>query len=165
MSGERLRITFLLTCLALVCSFGVPGYAASPLATVAWEFASGAVGGLGGAALAVLWIADVNPTLEGRLIRTAMVIGSVSVLAGSGATVGVLAAGKLLDTQGNVSACFLGGFIGSFASMWVEPLLYTLRIPEEITEFFGMLMLPIVAAIGATIGFNGPIRQVLAVGS
>ena len=154
MSIRAFRMTLLALCLACVGGWGVAAHAADPVAPIGWEFASGAVGGLGGSVLAVLAIDQAGPHLEGRLTRTAMVFASVSILAGSGAAVGVLAASKIMDVQGNVPACFLGGIAGGLASMWVEPLLYTLGVPEGITEFVGMMMLPIAPAIGATLGFN-----------
>jgi len=156
MSSRPSRMAVLTLCLACLTGWGIAGYAADPAAPIGREFVSGVVGGLGGAVLAVISIEETAANLESRLTRTAMVIGSVTVLAGGGASVGVLACGKLLDAQGNVPACFLGGFIGGFASMWVEPLLYTLHVPEGITEFIGMMMLPIGPAIGATLGFNQP---------
>ena len=154
MSIRAFRMTLLALCLACVGGWGIAAHAADPAAPIGWEFASGAVGGLGGAVLAVLAIDQAGPHLEGRLARTAMVFGSVSLLAGSGGAVGVLAAGKIMDVRGNVPGCFLGGIVGGFASMWVEPLLYTLDVPEGITEFVGMMLLPVAPAIGATLGFN-----------
>lgn len=70
------------------------------------------------------------------------------------ATAGVLAAGKLLDVEGNAPGCLLGALVGGLVSAFAEPLLYLLGIPEETTELLGFLFLPIAPAIGATIGFN-----------
>jgi hypothetical protein len=39
-------------------------------------------------------------------------------------------------------------------SVFIEPLLYLLGVPEGTTEFLGLVLLPIAPAIGATIGFN-----------
>ncbi|MBN1857912.1 hypothetical protein JW848_01765 [Candidatus Bipolaricaulota bacterium] len=155
---SRIRASFCVAVIAaMLITAAMPGMlvAAAPLsATVPIEFVSGVVGGLGGAVLAVMLISEINPTLEPRWARIGVVIGSVAVLGGAGAAIGVLAASKALHVQGDVSACALGGFIGGFASTWVEPLLYALGIPEGITEFVGMLMLPIAPALGATLGFN-----------
>lgn len=156
------RAAVLILCIACMTGLGVAGHANPSAATVSWEFASGVVGGLGGAALAVIWISETVDMLGSRLARTANVVGSVTVLGGTGAAVGVLAAARLLHASGNIRACFLGAFAGAFASMWLEPLLYAIRIPEGIAEFVGMLMLPIAPAIGATIGFNQPNNEALA---
>lgn len=158
---SRARAMIATLCVGLIGGLGVAGHA-DPAVT--WELASGVIGGLGGAALAVISIETVIPGLESRVARTAMVLGSVTVLAGTGAAVGVLVAGRLLDVQGKVPACFAGAIAGGFASMWIEPLLYALRVPEAITEFLGMLMLPIGPAIGATIGFNRPFGEALSSG-
>ena len=114
----------------------------------------GAAGGLAGAIVAVITIAEITPQIESRFGRVAVVVGSLTVFDGLGAAAGVLAAGKIWDTDGNVGGCFLGGMVGGFASAFTEPLLYLLGIPEEVTEFLGMVLLPLLPAIGAVLGFG-----------
>jgi hypothetical protein len=131
-----------------------PAWAIPTTAVVAGELLGGALGGVAGAAIAVTAIREITPTLEPRAARVATVITSVTLGAGLGGSAGVLATGRLLDIEGNVTGCLLGGLAGGLASTFVEPLFYTLGVPEEITEFLGMLFLPLAPAIGAVIGFN-----------
>lgn len=113
----------------------------------------GTVGGLAGAFVAITVIAEVAPQIESRIGKTAVVIGSLTVFDGMGAAAGVLVAGKIWDIEGNVGGCILGGLAGGLASAFTEPLLYLFGIPEGITEFFGLAMLPILPAVGAMLGF------------
>jgi len=121
-----------------------------------WLAESGfaAVGATVGAFVAIAAIAQGTPQLESGLAKTAFVIGGLTLGSGTGAAAGTLIAGRLFHWEGNVRACLLGGLLGGFLSAFTEPILYTLGIPEDITEFFGFLMLPIIPAVGAVIGYN-----------
>jgi len=114
----------------------------------------GTVGGLAGALVAITVIGELAPQIESSFGKTAVVIGSLTVFDGLGAAAGVLAAGKIWDIEGNVGGCILGGLAGGLASAFTEPLLYVLGIPEGVTEFFGLAMLPILPAVGAMLGFG-----------
>jgi len=114
----------------------------------------GTVGGILGAAVAVTVIAETAPQIESRFGKIAVVVGSLTVFDGLGAAAGVLVAGKIWDTEGNVGGCILGGMAGGLASAFTEPLLYLLGIPEGITEFLGMALLPILPTVGAMLGFR-----------
>jgi len=129
-------------------------FAAPPAGQKLGQFGLGTLGGLAGAVLAVTAISEIAPQIESQAGSTAVVIGSLTVLDGLGAATGVLAAGRIWDMEGNVPATFLGGFLGGLASAFVEPLLYVIGIPEGWTEFFGMALLPILPAVGATLGFD-----------
>ena len=114
----------------------------------------GTVGGLVGAIVAVTVISETAPLIESQLGKTAVVIGSLTVFDGLGAAAGVLAAGKIWDLDGNIGGCILGGLAGGLASAFTEPLLYLLGIPEGVTEFLGMALLPILPVAGAILGFG-----------
>ncbi|MEE8593522.1 MAG: hypothetical protein V3T03_05300 [Candidatus Bipolaricaulota bacterium] len=114
----------------------------------------GIVGGLAGAVVAVSVISETAPLIESQFGKTAVVIGSLTVFDGLGAAAGILAAGKIWDIGGNISGCILGGLAGGLASAFTEPLLYSLGIPEGVTEFLGMALLPILPAVGAMLGFR-----------
>ena len=113
----------------------------------------GIVGGLAGAVVAVSVISETAPLIESQFGKTAVVIGSLTVFDGLGAAAGVLAAGKIWEIDGNISSCILGGLAGGLASAFTEPLLYLLGIPEGVTEFLGMALLPVLPAVGAMLGF------------
>jgi hypothetical protein len=136
-----------------------PVIAASEAGEWATELLLGTAGGLGGGLLAITAIAEITPQLESRAGSIAVVVSSLTLGAGLGASVGVLAASRILDVEGNVRACLLGGALGGLASAFTEPLLYLIGIPEGITEFLGLTMIPILPAIGATIGFHRPIPE------
>ena len=114
----------------------------------------GIVGGLAGAVVAVSVISETAPLIESQFGKTAVVIGSLTVFDGLGAAAGVLAAGKIWEIDGNISSCILGGLAGGLASAFTEPLLYLLGVPEGVTEFLGMALLPILPAVGAMLGFG-----------
>ena len=114
----------------------------------------GTVGGLIGAVVAVTVISEIAPQIESQFGKTAVVMGSLTVFDGLGAAAGVLAAGKIWDIDGNISGCILGGLAGGLASAFTEPLLYLLGIPEDVTEFLGMALLPILPTVGAMLGFD-----------
>lgn len=114
----------------------------------------GTVGVLIGAVVAVTIISEVGPQIESQFGKTAVVIGSLTVFDGLGAAAGVLAAGKIWDIDGNAGGCILGGLVGGLASAFTEPLLYLLGVPEGITEFLGMALLPILPVAGAMLGFG-----------
>lgn len=131
----------------------LPAWSASP-GIVAGELLGGTLGGVIGAGIGVVAIGEIAPTLESRAARVATVIAGVTFGGGLGAASGVLATSRLFDLEGNTAGCLLGGLVGGLASAFVEPFFYLLGVPENITEFLGMLFLPIAPAIGATIGFN-----------
>lgn len=114
----------------------------------------GTLGGVGGIAISVTALGTITPTLDARAARVAVVVSGVTLGGGLGASVGVLAAARLLSVEGNVRACLIGAFAGGLASALVEPLLYLIGIPEPVAEFLGFLFLPMVPAVGATFGFN-----------
>ena len=118
------------------------------------QFGLGVLGGLAGAVVAITVISVGMEQLEPRAGRVAVVIGSLTVFDGLGAAVGVLAAGKIWDIDGNVGGTILGGLVGGLASAFTEPLLYLIGIPEGITEFLGLALLPILPALGAMVGFG-----------
>ena len=114
----------------------------------------GTVGGLVGAVVAVTVISETAPLIESQFGKTAVVIGSLTVFDGLGAAAGVLAAGRIWDIDGNIGGCILGGLGGGLASAFTEPLLYLLGIPEGVTEFLGMALLPILPVVGTMLGFG-----------
>ena len=146
----RILITGVLAVLLSSC----PLLAASSTGEWLGQVGLGTVGGLAGAVVAVTVIGEIAPQIESRFGKTAVVIGSLTVFDGLGAATGVLVAGKIWGTDGNISGCILGGLAGGLASAFTEPLLYLLGIPEGITEFLGMALLPILPAVGAILGFG-----------
>ena len=151
-----LRIGRTVATLGLVyCLVSLP-LVAGPMSSGEWLgcFGLGTVGGLTGAVVAVTAIAEIGPQIDARWGRTALVIGGLTLFDGLGAAAGVLTAGRVWDVEGNVAGCLLGGLAGGLASAFTEPLLYTLGIPEGWTEFFGMALLPLLPALGATLGFG-----------
>ncbi|MBU1050788.1 hypothetical protein KKG90_12270 [Candidatus Bipolaricaulota bacterium] len=118
------------------------------------QFGLGTLGGLAGAVVAVTAISEYAPQMESSFGKTAVVIGSLTVFDGLGAAAGILAAGKIWGIDGNIRNSFVGGLLGGLVSAFVEPVLYLIGIPEGWTEFFGMALLPILPALGATCGFN-----------
>ena len=145
--------TLLVAMLAVILCFGSSVAATS---TGQWlgQAGLGTVGGLAGAVVAITVIGEIGPQIESRFGKVAVVVGSLTVFDGLGAAAGVLAAGKIWDIDGNISGCILGGLAGGLASAFTEPLFYLLGIPEGITEFFGMALLPILPAVGAMLGFG-----------
>ena len=140
---------------ALAVSIGAwPALATPRTSDIASEFLLGTAGGLGGTVIAITAIAQISPELESRAGRVGLVVSSVTLGGGLGAAVGVLAASRLLDLEGDVPGCLVGGLLGGLASAFTEPLLYLFGIPEGITEFLGMVMLPILPTVGAVLGFN-----------
>ncbi len=131
-----------------------PSLAKPQTSDIATELLLGTVGGLGGAVLAVTAIAQIAPEMESRTAKIGVVVSSLAVGGSLGAATGVLAAGKLLDVEGNVPGCFIGGLLGGLASAFTEPLLYLIGIPEGVTEFLGIALLPVLPAVGAVLGFN-----------
>ena len=127
-------------------------------AAIPWEEVGqvglGVVGGVAGAAVAIAFISEVTPQINSAWGSTAAVIGSLTVCDGLGAAAGVLLAGKMWESEGNVGGCFLGGLAGGLVSAFTEPLLYVIGIPENVTEFLGMALLPILPAIGAYVGYH-----------
>lgn len=144
----------LITGLLVVLLAGGSLLAASSTGEWLGQIGLGTVGGLAGAAVAVTVISEIAPQLESRFGKIAVVIGSLTVFDGLGAAAGVLAAGKIWDIDGNISGCIVGGLAGGLASAFTEPLLYLLGIPEGVTEFLGMALLPILPAVGAMLGFR-----------
>jgi len=148
------RISVLLSALLVLFLAVHSASAVTPSGAIALELLGGTVGGVVGAGLGIVAIGSIAPNLEARAARVATVIAGVTLGGGLGATAGVLATGKILGVEGGIAGCLLGGLAGGLASAFVEPLLYSIGIPEEVTEFLGFVLLPIAPAIGATIGFN-----------
>jgi len=140
-------------CLVVLLAATLPA-SAVPVGTWLAEGGFAIVGATGGAVVAIAAIAQITPQLESGLAKTAVVIGSLTLCSGTGAAVGTLVAGRLFHWEGNVRTCLLGGLVGGFLSAFTEPILYTLGVPEAVTEFVGFLMIPILPTIGATIGYN-----------
>jgi len=150
-----MRISRTALVVALTVLIGAWPVLATPRTSdIATELLLGTAGGLGGSLIAITAIAQIAPKLESRAARIGVVISSVTVGGGLGAAIGVLAAGKLLELEGDVPGCLIGGLLGSLASAFIEPLLYLFGIPEGITEFLGLAMLPVLPAVGAVLGFN-----------
>lgn len=118
------------------------------------QFGLGVLGSAVGAVVAITVIAEGVERIEPRAGRVAVVIGSLTLFNGMGAAAGVLVGGRIWDIDGNAGGSFLGGMAGGLASAFVEPLLYMIGIPEGWTEFFGIALLPILPALGATLGFR-----------
>ncbi len=136
-----------------------PAQAVSPSGAVAVELLGGTLGGVVGAGLGVVAIGAIVEGLESRAARVATVITGVTVGGGLGAAGGVLTAGWLLGLEGSTAGCLIGALAGGLASAFVEPLFYMLGVREGVTELLGLLLLPIVPAVGATIGFNWPVER------
>ena len=113
----------------------------------------GTVGAAAGLAIALTASGEWIDTIDSRAGRIAVLFTSVAIGGGFGAGFGVLATARLRDQEGNVPMCLLGGVAGALASLLTEPLLYLIGVPEGITEFAGMLLLPVLPALGATLGF------------
>ncbi|MBE0636130.1 hypothetical protein IH601_09045 [Candidatus Bipolaricaulota bacterium] len=137
----------------LLCSS--PGLAASPFGARLGSCGVAILGASVGVVASVSAIANVAPQIESRLGKTAFVIGSLTILDGLGAAMGVLTAAKLWDTEGHAGRSILGGMAGGFVSAFTEPILMTIGIPEGWTEFIGMALLPLLPAVGAMLGFAG----------
>jgi hypothetical protein len=118
------------------------------------QFGLATVGSLAGAVVAITTIAEVGPRIESGFGSTVLVVGSLTLFDGLGAAAGALVAGKIWDIDGSLGGSILGGLAGGLASAFVEPLLYVIGIPEGWTEFLGMALLPILPALGATLGFG-----------
>ncbi len=149
-TGSRIAVLWFVICLV-----SMP-MAAQPAGPGEWLgcFGLGAIGGLVGAVIAVIAIAEIGPQIEVAWGSTALVIGGLTLFDGVGAAAGVLAAGRIWTIDGSIGGCLLGGLAGGLASAFTEPLLYTLGIPEGWTEFFGMALLPLLPALGATMGYG-----------
>lgn len=141
-----------LTGVLILLAVSAPVAALSPTGSILARLGLGAVGGVAGAATAVAVIAEVAPLFESGIGSTAVVIGSLTVFGGLGGSLGVLAASSLFGIEGDVRGCLLGGLAGGLASGFTEPIAYTLGIRPAVAEFLGFAMLPVLPAVGATIG-------------
>jgi hypothetical protein len=144
-------LVILMLALLMLCSSAT---AAPSTGQQLGQFGLATLGSLAGAVVAITTIAELGPRIESRVGSTALVIGSLTLFDGLGAAAGVLAAGKIWDIDGSIGGSILGGLAGGLASAFVEPLLYVIGIPEGWTEFLGMALLPILPALGATLGFR-----------
>lgn len=146
---KRLLVT------ALVALIGCSAATATPSpGQQLGQFGLGILGAVVGAAVAVAVISVSMENIEPRAGRVAVVVGSLTLFSGMGAATGVLAGGKIWNINGSVGGSILGGMVGGFACAFVEPLLYTIGIPEGWTEFLGMALIPILPALGAMVGFG-----------
>ena len=145
---------FMTILVLILLAVAAPAVSVSPSWALGLELGGGVIGGGIGVAIAVTAIGEITPRLESAGASTLFVFTSVALCGGVGAGIGVLAAARSLGHVGNPGRCLIGGIVGGLASLLTEPLLSLLRVPEEITEFAGMLLLPILPAIGATIGFR-----------
>ena len=150
----KLLLTAVFVALLVCCAAGGSTSAVPSSGQRAGQFGLATLGGVAGAAVAITAIAELGPQIQSGMGKTALVIGSLTVFDGIGAATGVLAAGKIWNIEGSVTGSILGGMIGGLASAFVEPLLYVIGAPEGWTEFLGMALLPILPALGATIGFG-----------
>jgi len=137
----------------LVCSSSI--LAASPAVIRVGSAGVALLGASAGVAASIWAIAEVAPQIDSTLGKTAFVIGSLTVVDGLGAAMGVLAAARIWDREGHAGRSLLGGMAGGFLSALTEPILMTLGMPEGWTEFFGMVLLPVLPAVGALLGFAG----------
>ena len=81
--------------------------------------------------------------------------GAFGLLGGAaGAAAGVLVAGDILDIDTRPLACLSGGLLGGLVAAFAEPILYLLGVPDAVAEFLGFALLPILPAVGATVGLN-----------
>ena len=142
------------TTLLLILLFTAVTGLATPTA-LDWglSLGGGTVGAAAGLAIALSATGEWIDTIDSRAGRMGVLFTSVAVGGGLGAGFGVLATARLRDLEGNVPICLLGGVAGALASLLTEPLLYLIGVPEGITEFAGMLLLPILPALSATLGF------------
>ena len=148
------NVLIVLTAALMVAGAVQPVLATTSSGALAAEALGGTLGGLAGAAIGIVAIGEITPKLELRAARVVTVISGVTLGGGLGAATGVLATGKLLGAEGNALGCLVGASAGGLLSAFTEPLLYVLGVPEEVTEFLGLLFLPICPAIGAMIGFH-----------
>jgi len=121
------------------------------------EFVGGTLGGTLGAAGAIGLVSVVGPQLDASWAKTTLVISSITLSCGLGSAGGVLATSALLGTEGSTMGCLIGGLLGGLLAAFSDPITYSIGIPEDVAEFIGFLALPLVPAIGATLGFHiGP---------
>jgi len=124
------------------------------------EFVGGTLGGAIGAAGAIGLVSVVGPELDASWAKTTLVISSITVGCGLGSAGGVLATSALLGTEGSMTGCLIGGLLGGLLAAFSDPITYSLGIPEDVAEFIGFLAMPLVPAIGATLGFHiGPATE------
>ena len=137
----------------LVCSSSI--LAASPAVVRMGSAGAALLGASAGVVVSISAIAEVTPQIDSPLGKTAFVIGSLTVVDGLGAAMGVLVAARIWDVDGHAGRSLLGGMAGGFLSALTEPILMTIGVPEGWTEFFGMILLPVLPALGALLGFAG----------
>ena len=118
------------------------------------EGAFGLLGGAAGAAFSVAAIGQLAPLVASPLAKTAVVVSALALGAGTGAAAGVLVAGDILDIDTRPLACLSGGLLGGLVAAFAEPILYLLGVPDAVAEFLGFALLPILPAVGATVGLN-----------
>jgi hypothetical protein len=152
---------FLVSTLLVVVA-AAPAVAAAPQEAIPWELLAGSLGSFTGVVVGgsvgrvLLGALGIAPAVESQLrfpVMIGIVVGGIT----AGASVGVIAVGSWLGVDGNVSACFVGAFLGALAGMLTEPLLYASGLFESmgpVAEALGILSAAVSPAIGATIGFN-----------
>jgi len=142
----------LLVAALILLATSTPTVALSSAGAMLARLGLGTVGGLAGSVVAIAVVAEAAPRTESRPGSVAVVVGSLTVYGGLGGSFGVLAAASLFEIQGNVRRCLLGGLAGGLASAFTEPILYTIGVRPAFAEGLGFLMLPILPAVGATLG-------------
>ncbi len=118
------------------------------------EGAFGLLGGAAGTAFSIAAVGQLTPLVASPLGKTVVVVVTLALGAGTGASAGVLVAGEVLDVNARPLACLSGGLLGGLLAAFAEPILYLLGVPEAVAEFLGFALLPILPAIGATLGLN-----------
>lgn len=118
------------------------------------EGALGLLGGAAGAAVSIAAVGQLTPLASSPLGGTAVVIATLALGTGVGASVGVLVASDILDLDARPLACLSGGLLGGLVAAFAEPILYLFGVPEAVAEFLGFALLPILPAVGATLGLN-----------
>jgi len=111
------------------------------------------LGGAAGAAFSIAAVGEIAPLVPSSQSGL-VVVATLALGTGVGASAGVLAAGDLLDLDARPLACLSGGLLGGLAAALAEPILYLLGVPEAVAEFLGFALLPILPAVGATLGLH-----------
>ncbi len=118
------------------------------------EGAFGLLGAAAGTAFSIAAVGQLTPLVSSPFVGTAVVVATLALGTGAGASAGVLVAGDILDLDARPLACLSGGLLGGLVAAFAEPILYLLGVPEAVAEFLGFALLPILPAVGATVALN-----------
>ncbi|MDD5264222.1 MAG: hypothetical protein PHU43_05215 [Candidatus Bipolaricaulis sp.] len=139
---------------AVVLWMGCLSTSASPtFGEILTEATLGLLGGAAGAALSIAAVGEIAPLVPSPLSGAA-VVATLALGTGAGASIGVLVAGDLLDRDARPLPCLVGGLLGGLAAALAEPILGVLGVPAPVAEFLGFALLPILPAVGATLGLH-----------